>query len=153
MAHKGKIYPIKQNWRIYAGEITTTYGLPPERMTFRTQFLVGSLGTFPDFELRICDAVEPATWGDPIHYRSADFAALGHTVAVGMCGEVRSDGSTWWRYSVWVDDVDQIPWGWQDFPDHVAWHPGQTRIIFDPPSPAVLLSPNGLTDVQGKHWT
>lgn len=152
MADKGKVYPVNQLWRVYAGNVDATLGLPPLAMRFHTQFwkLVGSA-----VASNVWIRADPMPWspGDAeIGYQSAPFTVGSLSVQVGALGKVLPTGFLVWKVGLWDSGVDQIPWGYKDSLDHVAWWPGWTDIWFtDPAQPGTIL-PNGVTSVQALVW-
>jgi len=152
MAHKGKVYPIQQLWRLYGGEATSTNDMPPQQHAFRTNYWV-VLGTgYPTTEIHWCEP-EPWTPGaTEISYRSSAFTVGPRTFEVGTTGKLTAAHKMLWKYSVWVSDIDVIPWGWEDFQNGIPWRIGSTRLVFSPDPPVPEVYPTGITELWGRRW-
>jgi len=151
MAHKGNVYPIRQEWRVYGGEIGRPYA-PPQAIKLRAQFWVATFAGVPNNAFHQCD---PLPWspGDvELGYQSGNVSTGTHDVRIGAVMKMVDFGVPLWRYAVWDNSVDQIPWGWHDQPDHYAWHPGNLELIFTFPAAGGSIYPVGQVELVAKPW-
>lgn len=152
MAHKGKQFPIKQEWRLYDGDGGSLAAYPPSQIEFRTQFWHSTYTPPPVNTWIICD---PLPW-DPgdyeIAYQSVPISSGGHSTQVGARGRIQDDGTMLWKYCVWDNTTDQIPWGWHDTFNHFAWSPGDLRNIFTDPPAGGSIYPVGQVEIRAKLW-
>jgi len=152
MAHTGKLFPIKQEWRCYAGDVDTLTGFPPAIVQMKVPTWVATFAPPPTGVWWDC---EPMAWtaGDlEIWYQSDLILSGAHDVRVGVKMKIVGRGFPIWTYAVWDNDVDQIPWGWHDTPDHFAWFPGNVENIFTSPAPGGTIYPVGMVEVRAKPW-
>jgi len=153
MAHKGKVYPVRQDWRLYSGEAASLAGYPPDRILFRTEFWAGTHTPKPAVNTWFECLPQTFAFGDfEVWWRSSDIGPGFDDVRVGVIIKIGSDGLTRCRYLVWVNFVDQIPWGWRDQMSHFAWHPGDVKLISTLPAPGGSLYPVGNVEVKAKPW-
>jgi hypothetical protein len=152
MAHKGKHYPIYQFWRMYTPEAQTLAGYPPRNARVRVQNW-STIYTQPPVNTWI--TCQPFLWtpGDYlIRYRSGSFSSMGHQLRIMVMGQVYGPGFMRWKMGCLDNNVDQIPWGWFDYPNHPAWHPGQVDNILIAPPAGATFSPHGITEIQAVPW-
>lgn len=152
MAHKGRIFPILQEWRLYSGEAGTLNGFPPAVMRFRTSHWVATFAAPP---VNVWFEADPLPWspGDlSIGYQSAVINTGSPAVRVGAIGRVEADHQMNWKYAIWADGVDQIPWGWHDQPQYFPWFPGDVKIIPSSPGAGGSIFPVGVVEVSAKNW-
>ena len=152
MAHKGKHYPIYQDWRLYAGEAATLAGYPPRNARVRVQNWA-TVYTQPPVNTWL--TLQPFLWAPGqirIRYRSSQWSSMGHILRIMLIGELFGLGRMFWRMACLDNNVDQIPWGWFDYPDHLSWFPGQVDNILIAPPAGATFSPHGLTEIQGVPW-
>jgi len=152
MAHVGRIYPIQQDWRLYAGSAESLAGYPPKVMRFRTEFWVATFTAPAGGTWYECF---PLSWSPgeyEITYKSSGVSSGGHTLEFGAVGKVDDDWFMRWRYAVWDNGVDQISWGWHDRLSHFAWHPGDIQMISTGGPSGATIYPVGNVEVMGKQW-
>lgn len=151
MAHVGKIFPIKQEWRLYSGEAGSLAGYPPARIRLRTQNWQTAYDQPPVNTWIDADPMDWDPGDDQIGYQSAGMTtSTAHVLTVGAIGKL-FDGLMIWKYACWDDGVDQIPWGWLDHSSHFAWSGDVELILITAPAGATF-SPHGTTEIEGIKW-
>jgi len=152
MAHKGKIYPIAQLWRIYNISANDTSSLIPEHVIFKAQQFVTPTSFVSSFVPYTCERLPWSPGDAQIGFQSDPDTILGLSVQVGCTGRLESPKRFNWKLCVWVSGVDQIPWGWHDELSHYPWTTGSLGIFFDPGPAGASIWPHGLMEVRGKRW-
>lgn len=152
MAHKGKNFPINQDWRVYVGNTDSLNGYPPKVMRFRTQFIVVDGIAFTSGAIIECFPLPWTPGAEAIAYSSATMLIAGHFIEIGAVGRLFPPGRMKWKLAAWDVGFDQLPLDWSVVLGGFAWHPGQTWLFVTDPVPPGTIWFSGLTEVWGKRW-
>lgn len=143
---------MKLDWWLYSGSAESYAGFPPAVMMFKTQFWVA---TFTPPTAGVWYECNPMPWsaGDNhIGYQSEIVTVGSHDLQFGAIGRLESDWFMNWKWAVWDNGTDQIPWGWHDQPSHYPWFPGDVQLIFTSPPAGGSIYPVGNVETKGKPW-
>jgi hypothetical protein len=152
MVHVGRPYPIKQEWRMYNGETFDLSGFPPKQIKLSVESFISTIGTIEGFFQKVCDPVLWEPGQDYIGYHSESVIYFPYELQFGTIGKLGSNGRMRWKYSVWVNGTDVIPWGWEESPNQWQWNPGDTRLILSTPPGPPSVYPHGVVDLGATQW-
>lgn len=151
MAHKGKFYPVAQDLRLWSGDLVWPV-FPPKKCEMFTVFWEGPVAHPPTSVWFECEPYNYSIGDQTLEYRSVQIGPGADLIQIGVSAHLVVPGQVRFRYGLWINDVDQVAWGYKDIGKNVLWKPGLTQSWFPAPGDFPNLIFTGFVDLRAKFW-